>query len=155
MQVHPVVQTEITSKMEDILENVILGPIGSKVTHTHNTNTHKCIHAHTHVYTNTQTSMYIQTHQWADGRSPRKMSHMRWHLELLPETRTPGLILNLSCQITVWPLARSLISLVKCKTLEVVNTPSQGLGLGQRTRTREVIRLNDKLYFICYSSTEY
>lgn len=35
MQVHPVVQTEITSKMEDILENVILGPIGSKVTHTH------------------------------------------------------------------------------------------------------------------------
>ena len=39
MQVHPVVQTEITSKMEDILENVILGPIGSKVTHTH-THTH-------------------------------------------------------------------------------------------------------------------
>ena len=35
MQVHPVVQNEITSKMEDILENVILGPIGSKVTHTH------------------------------------------------------------------------------------------------------------------------
>lgn len=73
-------------------------------THTLHTRVHKHTQmhtcTHTHVYTNTQTSMYKHTNE-QKGDPQEEMSHMRWHMELLSETRTPGVILSLSCQITV------------------------------------------------------
>lgn len=65
-------------------------------THTHcihvHTKTHKCMHAHTH--TCTQTSMYSTNTPNEQMGGSQESVHMMRHLELLPETGTPGFILK-------------------------------------------------------------